>query len=232
MKDAVPNPIDAKPFANALDLLEAEITAAVARCHRLGVERKLTEDHRDDRHRIGIVGDAAATLDEEERRRLNAARAGEEAALAMLEARRAATRKAGVLVGLDALCEQHSLTDADRTALVLTAIPAASKEMATCFDGISVHGYGSDLVSIEAMANYLELGFVERIGYVGRFRAEAPLVRDGLVNVDVGRNCDPQDWTDAVVKVTSKAFATMTGVQVEGDENAEACPGCGRTMPS
>jgi len=228
----VPIDTDAKPFASAIGLMEAEITAAVARCRRIGVERKLAEDHRDDRHRIGVVGDVAATLDEEERRRLNAARAGEEAAQAMLEARRSATRKAGVIVGLDALCEQHGLTEADRAALVLTAIPAVSREMAVCFDGISVHGYGSDLVSIEAVANYLELGFVERIGFVRRFRAEAPLVRHGLLNVDVGRSCDPQDWTDAVIKFTSKAFATMTGVEVEGDANAEVCPGCGRTMPS
>lgn len=96
------------------------------------------------------MGDVAATLDEEERRRLNAARAREEAAQTMLEARRAATRKAGVVVGLDALCEQHSLTGEDRVPLVLTAIPAVSREMAVCFDGISIHGYGSDLVSIRA----------------------------------------------------------------------------------
>ena len=228
----MPNDTEPKSFTSAIDLIEAEITAAVARCHRLGVERKLTEDHRDDRHRIGIVGDVAATLDEEERRRLNAARAGEKAAQAMLEARRAATRKVGVLVGLDALCEQHDLTDADRAALVLTSIPAVSREKAACFDGISVHGYGSDLVSIEALANYLELEFVERVGLVHRFRATAPLVREGLLNVDVGRSCDPQDWTDAVIKVTSKAFATMTGGQVEDDEHGETCPACGRKMPS
>jgi len=227
-------PIDTehKPFTTAIDLLEAEITAAIARCNRIGVERKLADDHRDDRHRVGVVGEVAATLDEEERRRLRAARVGEDTAQATLEARRTITREAGVVVGLDALCEQHGLTDEDRGALVITAIPAVAPELAACFDGVSIHGYGSDLASIESVANYLELGFVERIALVARFRGDAPLVQHGLINVDVGRTANPQDWTDAVIKITSKAFGTMTGVQMGDDEHIETCPACGQKVPS
>ena len=57
----------------ALDILEAEVNLAVARCKRIGLERKIADEH-DDHFRTGIVGITTATETEEERRHLHQAR--------------------------------------------------------------------------------------------------------------------------------------------------------------
>ena len=191
----------------ALDILEAEVNLAVARCKRIGIQRKIL-DEQDDHLRTGIVGISTATETEEERRHLHLARVAEQAAQTALEARQTGCNE---VTGLDALCSQHRLTEVERAVLVLAFIPAASKEMAGCLDHISVHGYGSDVLVVESVANYFEMGFADRLVVVDYFRADAPLVQHGLVNLDVGRSGDPQDWRDAVVRLTSKAFEAIVG---------------------
>jgi len=191
----------------ALDILEAEVNLAVARCKRIGIQRKIL-DEQDDHLRTGIVGISTATETEEERRHLHLARVAEQAAQTALEARQTGCNE---VTGLDALCVQHRLTEVEKAILVLAFIPVASKEMASCLDHISVHGYGSDVLVVESIANYFEMNFADRLAVVDYFKADAPLVRHGLVNLDVGRCGDPQDWRDAVVRLTSKAFEAIIG---------------------
>ena len=201
-------PTPPTPFTSAIELLELEVRAVVARCERIGIARDLAED---DRHHSlrGLVGDVQRTADEEQRRRLAAARAAEQAAQEELEARRKATRQAGVVLGLDALCAAHDLTDQDRTMLVLAALPAISREMGSHLDRLATHGWSA--ATPEVVAAYLELNFARRIELRRRLRADALMLKHGLVTVDLGRTCDPADWPGAEIRLTAKAWATLIG---------------------
>jgi len=200
-----------KPFTSDIDHISAEIEAVTARCNRHKALRDLDGDHVLSRYRLGVLGTIETTATEEERRRLHAAEATEKTAAEALAARLDLTRKTGTVLALDALCADLQLDHVERTTLVLALIPAISRELASCFDGISSHGYGSDTVSVEALGNYLELDLGDRLNLRRYFGADAPLVKHCLVTVDLGFTSAPQDWPEATIKLTTKAFEAIIG---------------------
>ena len=202
---------NAKPFTNDIEYLASEIEHITARCAVMKVLRSVNEQHHIPGG-SGILGHQEATATEEEKRQLAAAKLVEQAAVEKLHARLKATRDAGVTLALDVLCEEHGLNTIDRTTILLAAIPACSRDLCDDLDGISSRGYGSDVVTVEAVANYLELELADRIHLRRRFGVEAPLVKAALVTVDLGFSSAPQDWPEAIIKLTSKAFDAILGL--------------------
>jgi hypothetical protein len=72
-------------------------------------------------------------------------------------------------------------------------------------------------VTVDAVATYLDLDFAEGIALRQRMRAGAPLLKHGLLSVELGRTCDPQDWPTAEIKITRRAWAAMIGEAASDD---------------
>ena len=203
-----------QPFANSIDLLEAELTGWVeARCGRLAAEKSLSDLKNEDGSRITVVGEVEDTANEELRRRIRLFVAAEDNVRSNLDARIAATSLAGIKLGLVQVCDQCGLDAVERTTLLLSFCQTVGVYFVD-FDRVGPYGFGICDISPDLVARFCELDFTERVRLRQRFGAEGRLVREGLVAVDMGRSSFPSDWPTASIKLTSRGFTALTGLPV------------------
>ena len=212
--------LHARPFANSIELLQAEIEGWVtARSHRLVAEKELVEAGVPPTNHITSIGRREATAQEELRRRLALLTATETNIRAEIDSRIEATEATGIDLGLVRTCREHDLDDVERNALLLCFVQAVGGSAVEPLEGVGLYGFGD--VSPDLLGRYSELDFAERLSLRVRFAGDGRLVRAGLVAVDVGRTAYPADWPTASLKLTSKGFTALTGVQLPGDHPDE-----------
>jgi len=128
-----------------------------------------------------------------------------------IDARLAATRAAGVDLGLDRLCAVHRLDDFERVVLVLASAAVFSKRFDNLFTKLFQDGHGFGL-AVESIFAFAELGFRERILKRAVFEIGSPLVRNELLTLDVRSHLSsPKDLLDASIEVSSSALAIILG---------------------
>lgn len=211
-----------RSFANSIELLQAEIEGWVTtRCHRLAAQKELDEAQTPPSGHIAVVGRDEPTANEELRRRIAQLAVAEGNVRAEIDARIEATKATGIDLGLVRTCRDHDLDDVERAALLLGLTQTYAVYAVEPLERIGAYGFGIGDITPDLLARYCELPFHEKVGLRLRFGAEGRLVRAGLIAVDIGRTSYPADWPTASLKLTSKGFNALTGLQVPGEDADE-----------
>jgi hypothetical protein len=211
-----------RPFANSIELLQAEIEGWVtARCHHLAAKKELTEFDAQPTLNITMIGREEATAHEELRRRIAKLAVAEANIRAEIDSRIEATKGTGIDLGLGRVCREFDLDDLERAALLLCFVQTVAVYAVEPLERVGPYGFGIGDICPDLLARYCELPFHEKVGLRLRFGAEGRLVRAGLIAVDLGRTAFPADWPTCSLKLTNKGFSALTGLQVTGDEADE-----------
>ena len=209
-----------RPFASSIDLLQAEIEGWVtARCHHLAAKKELAEAEAPPTFNITAIGREEATAHEEMRRRIAKLAVAEANIRVEIDARIEASKDSGIDLGLIRTCRDHGLDDVERAALLLCFTQTVGVYAVEPLERVGPYGFGIGDICPDLLARYCELPFREKVGLRLRFGAEGRLVRAALVGVDVGRTAFPADWPTASLKLTTKGFNALTGLQVPGDDD-------------
>lgn len=208
-----------RPYANSIELLQAEIEGwIVARSHRLLAEKDLAEAQVPATAKITVVGRGEPTATEELHRRLALLRVAEAHIRAEIDARIDASKATGIDLGLVRVTRDLDLDDVERSVLLLTVIQAIGADVAEPLERFSSFSFGFGDVPLTLVAQFCGVNFAERVGLRLRFCAEGRLVGAGLVVVDLGPSAYPSDWPSASLRLTTKGFNELTGLQVRDAE--------------
>jgi len=214
--------LNPRPYANSIDHLRDEVEGWVtARCHHLAAKKELAEAEVPPTGNISVVGRGEATATEELRRRIVQLAVAEANVRAEIDARIAVTEATGIDLCLVRTCRDHGLDDVERACLLLTLVQTVGVYAVEPLERVGPYGFGIGDICPDLLARYCELPFSEKVGLRLRFGAEGRLVRAGLVVVDVGRTAYPADWPSASLKLTTKGFNALTGLQVPGEDDDE-----------
>lgn len=200
------------PYADDLEYVEHELRWVEGRLIGLSAKARV-EGGGTSRQTSGW---GASDVDEQlsiRQRRARAKAALESAAHLRVEidARLAATREAGMTLGLDLLCTTHGLDDFERTILILASAPVFSRRFDQLYDDM-VEDTRTCGLAVESIFNFCELDFRDRILRRSAFEISSPLVRNELLTLDVNaRLSAPKELLDATIEVSSGALAIILG---------------------
>jgi hypothetical protein len=207
------NPI--KPFTTNANYIESEIHWLCVRTSRLAAEQELRAAERDINSHGTRVGRRHKPVAADEARRLATVfRTQEDKLRADIDARIEATRKSGVTLGLDRLCEQHDLAPYERLALLVAVVPTLGEKLTQEVLG-KLDSYIVNQPSVEMLIILTESQSVEdRLKVRSMFNSpEVPLVKLGLISMDFHRNeASPADLPGAQFSLTEMAFNTIVGL--------------------
>jgi len=212
------------PFAGNAQYLEQEAAFLKLRVARLAEEKRAKEAEAeecggDPAH----VGRAGRVGSREARCRVVELREMEQELRRNIDARLALHRAdpSRPVLGLDCVCSQHSLSDAERLVLIALAIAALGRTVCDDILGSLPDFYSS--LSVCNAAHILDP--VDLGGWLTHrklFHPGAPLVRSGLVKVNLIRvEAGPADFMTAEVYVTAAALGAIVGdpeLAVEGTD--------------
>ena len=205
------------PFRDDAEYLENEHQWIVARAARIGLQRRLKQDTGHGAiavHRQWPVDDAyLASV----RQRLVEAEAVERGIRDHLLEERLAVHRAtpgACKLGLDRVCEDHNLNEDERLVLVIATIIAVSGYHAdTVNDALAGSRHFSQTID-DCITLIDPRGATEAVRARMLFHADAPIVRAGLITVEVhDKHTTPADLLEARVSITHAAFAMITGVE-------------------
>jgi SpoVK/Ycf46/Vps4 family AAA+-type ATPase len=197
------------PYASDLEYIEDELRWIELRTRRIHAEMRTGAETEDD------WSDEAEPGAEQLMELVESYRRIEERARRAVDRRLDRTRKAGIALGLDALCVQFGLSAHERTILLLASGISFTTRFARLYsalEGGSRRSFSS--LAVEAIYTFLELGFSERIHARKLFEARSPLRANELVSLDVfDRFVEPHDLLRATVTVTAQALDRILGVK-------------------
>jgi len=206
----------AKPFENNASYIESEIQWLTARTSRLAAEQELREAERDVSIHGTRVGRRHKPVAADEARRVATIyRAKEDKLRADIDARIDATRKAGTVLGLVKLSEQHGLSSHERLALLLAVVPTLGERLMNEVAG-KLDAYVVNQPSVEMLIILTESESVEdRLAVRAMFDSpEVPLVKHGLISMDFHtREASPADLPGAQFSLNADAFNTIVGLR-------------------
>lgn len=212
----------AEPFANDIDYIEAEAAVVVAKSARIEAEH--LDEVREDRRR-DTIGDKPSTANKERERKAVILKESEDRKRADLDARIEATKAAGKVLGIDALCVQYHLGAVERTTVLLSVMAALDEYLESAM-GKTAPGTFCARLSPEIVWAYMQLTFAQRIEE-GRqaFVATSPLLKNGLITLTMGRDATPYDLRSAGIGITQAAFDAVLGLTIRQAKpnDAEAC---------
>ena len=204
------------PFRDDAEYLEAEHQNLVAKAARLSLQRRLKQDTSPGAiavHRQWPVDDGYIAA---VRQRLVEAEVVERGLRDQIDERLAVHRGTeGVAVlDLDALCEEHGLTDDERIIIIVATIVSCGSQYAEAItDALSgSHHYSLTIDDLIRLLDPHDLGGWAKARLL--FHREAPLLVHGLIEVETHPKVPTTtDLLDCRVSITHRAFATITGVE-------------------
>ena len=199
----------ALPYATDLAYIDEELQWMQARGGRIVAERRLNgrSDARMGRHNGREESDSPRVLE----RRVRTLGEQERRVRRNIDHRLRAHRATDKELALDTICRVHELDDLERTIILLAAAPCFSRRFGELYEALNDAGYGNDL-SIEAIFNFAELGFTDRIDRRSTFAPDGRLVSNDLVAVEFsGRYNSPKDLLGTDVNITTRTFAAILG---------------------
>lgn len=204
-----------KPFENDPDYIQQEIGWLAARTSRLAAEQALREAEHDINSTGIRVGRRHKPIAGEEARRVaTICRAKEEKLRGDIDGRIEAARKAGVVLGLDKLCDEHDLTPYERLALLLAVVPPLGEKFVEEVLG-KLDTYLVTSPTVEMAMLLTESQSVEDRLTIRAMSdsAEVPLIKHGLVSMDYHtREASPADLPGAQFMITESAFRALLGL--------------------
>ena len=194
-----------EPFNDNLAFLRADSAFWVAKAARIEAERLWEPDP----GRKDTIGQKATTHGKENQRKLLSLTVADAALKTELDARLEATKAAGVVLGIDTLCDRFKLGEIDRVTLLLCVYAAIDEEIEAAICRCAPATFGVRL-SPDIVWSVLELDFAGR-AVEGRkpFAPTAPLLLNNLVTMTLGRDATPYDLRSGHLCITQRAFDTI-----------------------
>lgn len=215
-----------KPIGSDAEYLEAEFAWIKARCLHLGARLDAERDARDAEPALVFADEPEAAWPDETRAKAKRLEAAEAAIRDRLDARLEATRKAGVILGLDRLVERHDLDHIDRQVLLLATMPAVGLELFDVLGSVASFGFALMSISPQLISTFCGLDLAGQVGLRERLGPNGKLVSAGLVEVDLPGRERCQDFPTASIFIEQGAFDVIVGAASAEDEGP--CPCCGQ----
>ncbi len=208
------------PYESDLAYMQEELEWIETRARRIRVDQKL-EESMGDQETGGASGwrSSDVSLDElwSRKERLES----EETELRThIDQRLEAMRNQEDSPALDRLVEMYDLDDFERTILLLAASRAFSQRFQSLFSEMAGEfGYA---LSVEAVFNFCELSFAERIRRRKIFSRSRALRSNDLISLDSAERFDsPEDLLSTGIELSSRTFAYLIGDDSLADEFLE-----------
>lgn len=213
----------ATPYPNDIAYVTHELDYAKARARRIGLLRRIRCEEDEAAPLRGVIG-AARTPNLGEYRRVLALAEQEETGLrGEIDERLKVNRKVGPSLGVDELCATFGLGQFERTALILASIGPLGESVAAVIDPISHRGYSGGFLIVDSIWDYLDMNIGDRIRSRMALLPTAPLLKGGLITLDVGKRASPAAIAEARVEITAAAFSKIVGVpELALDDGGEA----------
>ena len=202
------------PFSTDADYIQTELAWLSARTARLHSSHELREAEQElDLRGTRLGRRHKPVAAEEARRQVEVHRAEEKLLRSEIDARLKATRKAGVVLGIDYLCDEHGLSEDERLALLTATVPCLGEGLTQRVLG-KLDSYIVSSPSVEMLILLTEAESVEdRLAVRAMFASsEVRLVRCGLVTMDFfNKEASPADLPGAQFSLTASAFNKIVG---------------------
>lgn len=122
----------------------------------------------------------------------------------------------GKVWALDALADEHGLSEQERNVVLLAALPAVIPKASKLVEELDFYG-SSFGITPETMWAFHELTGVERLQARQWFDPSAPLIAGGLIHLDgFDPNAPPEDLNTVRIRLAPKVFETLVG-RASGD---------------
>jgi hypothetical protein len=222
------NKTEPHPFTNDIAYILAELEWIKTRSRRIGFGNELDEYAQDVSHTK--IGNTKKTKTEELNRRYANMLEEENTLRGEIDERLLRNREAGPIIGLEAICHKFNLEKFERTLLLLSVLPTLGEDLTKVFDHSFGAGFCGRYLTVNGVWEFLELSVEERIKSRLTLLPEAPLLKFGLISMDIGRCYTPAKITDAYVELTHAAFSIIVGMPeldrpVEADKLSDAAGG-------
>jgi len=211
-------------FKDQFDFIKAFITWLKALVARLVAERQVAETKVTGATvspRQTVVGQQHPIPADEAERKLSEARAAEEEATSVFEARVRAHREDDTApkLAIDRLCETYALDDNERRIVLVLLVPCVHPTLSEQVFGELAQGFFSSGICVAMLAALLDpQDICETVEHRRYFERTPKMVEAGLVVVEhIRSEVCPCDLWDADVKISAKGFRLLTG-QHEADE--------------
>ncbi|TVQ94674.1 MAG: AAA family ATPase [Deltaproteobacteria bacterium] len=136
---------------------------------------------------------------------------------AHIEARLRRTRELGLTLPIDALAAQEGLTAFDREVLLNSAAVALDPTLEDLFEH-----FPSCMLTVLSVLQLAELDLADQVAERARFRADAPLRRLDLIQLDMGRRAaSADDLLRASINITTYGLSSVLGDDRLSDEVVE-----------
>jgi hypothetical protein len=207
------NPFKSHGFPTDVHYLEAAAAHVVAKAARIAAEARW--EPRETGH-TDTVGKQPSTYSKETDRRIVVLRAAEEQAKQELDAGLAVTQSAGIILGIDRVTKHYSLTEQERTTLLLATLAALAEELETAICSIGPASFGPQLAP-EVVWVFMEYDFEQQV-VEGRkaFLPTGSLLVHDLISLTIGRTATPSSVRSATIMVTQKGFDAVVGITDDG----------------
>ena len=210
-----------RPYTNDAEYLEHLALGVKARAYHLGAVIKARRDAEDDPD----VGLTVVGTNKANGGRLARLAAIDERVWAEIDARRKATREAGVILGLDALCNEHDLDEVERGTLILAIIPCLGLDLFDMLGEVASFSFALMSITPEMVAQFAGLDLAARVELIDRLGPTGRLVQAGLVEVDHRDGERLQEFWSSGIFLTESAFGRITGCESRRAEGADQSAG-------
>jgi hypothetical protein len=212
----------AKPYTDDIEYV-SDLTAAVkAKAFHLAARIEVVRNAEEKSRGIGIVR-SRREPEEPDVARLAAV---DERLWSQTEARRRASRDAGVVLGLDALCEKHDLDEVERQVVILALMPCCGLELFDQLGQLAAFSFALMSVTPEMIAVFTDLDLRGRMALLDQLSPSGRLAQAGIIELEAWGKERVQDSWSSGVFVTDAAFDRIMGRETADDAQ---CPCCGQT---
>ena len=194
-------------FTNNAEYLESEATWLKVRTQRMQVEDEITRQTEQVVSWPPRRGELGCC---ELQAKLTSVVETETALRASIDARRNIGGRKGVLLGLDRLQHDHKLNSFERLVLLIAALPALDRQVSDPLEGLDRIGWGHQ-TSVDVALTVAECSFEERLAYRASFKADAPLIRYGLIKWDACSQPDGPNMLSSSFTIGPQAFSILVG---------------------
>lgn len=194
-------------YQDNLEYLQDELTWIETRCRRLITQREIEEQNGESfNSRRSYHSEEPLELLKVRQKSLERA---EKSRRRHFDRRIEATRASSFEPAIDTLVNLYTLSSFERTILLLATAVAFSSRFEDLYGEIQSNCFG---LTVEAVFNFCELPFAERITHRNVFSKAGALVKNDLISLDLSSRFNaPEDLLSAQVQLANRTFGFLVG---------------------